>query len=274
MTGIVGPAMSILDLKTVQCRIVDGVGWLRLNRPQALNAWTRQLGDDMLEALDGFASDPAVRVIVVTGAGRAFSSGADLKDEASLRPDGGFDVLTPLRESYNPFLLRVRTVPKPVIAAVNGPAVGIGCSLALACDLIVAAQSAYFLLAFVNIGLGLDGGASQSLLERVGQARAFEMAFLGERIGSDRALEWGMVNQVVADEELHSTVAELASRLAAGPPGSFAAIKRTINERAYAGFAELLDLEAVLQQERAGSRDFMEGVLSFTEKRPPSFTGE
>ena len=266
--------MAILDLKTVQCRIVDGVGWMTLNRPQALNAWIRRLGDDMLEALDGFASDPAVRVIVVTGAGRAFSSGADLKDETSVALDGSVDVLTPLRESYNPFLLRVRTVPKPVIAAVNGPAAGIGCSLALACDLIVAAQSAYFLLAFVNIGLGLDGGASQSLPQRVGQARAFEMAYLGERIGSDQALEWGMVNQVVADEELRSTVTELAARLAAGPPGSFATIKRTINERAYAGFAELLDLEAVLQQERAGSRDFREGVLAFAEKRSPTFTGE
>ena len=259
----------------MQCRIRDGVGWMTLNRPQALNAWIRQLADDMLEALNGFAADPAVRVIVITGAGRAFSSGADLKGGGvDVTDDGSFDVLTTLRESYNPLMVRVRTVPKPVIAAVNGPAVGIGCSLALAADLIVAAQSAYFMLAFVNIGLGLDGGASQSLLERVGQARAFEMAYLGERIGSGQALDWGMVNQVVADEELEAAVTDLAARLAAGPPGSYATIKRTINERAYAGFAELLDLEAVLQQERAVSKDFQEGVLSFTEKRTPAFTGE
>ncbi len=266
--------MSVLDLHTVKCRIVDGVGWMTLNRPSALNAWNRQLGDDMLEAINGFAHHPAVRVIVITGAGRAFSSGADLKDESMIGADGGVDVLTPLRESYNPFLYRVRTVAKPVIAAVNGPAAGIGCSLALACDLIVAAQSAYFLLAFVNIGLGLDGGASQSLVERVGQARAFEMAYLGERVDAERALRWGLVNQVVADEEFEATVTALGERLAAGPPGSYAAIKRTINERAYAGFAEMLDLEAVLQQERAGSQDFREGVMAFTQKRAASFTGE
>lgn len=269
-----GPRVGILDLHTVQCRIVDGVGTMTLNRPRALNAWNRQLGDDMLEAISGFARDRAVRVIVLTGAGRAFSSGADLKDESTISPEGAVDVLTPLREAYNPFLLRVRTVPKPVIAAVNGPAAGIGCSLALACDLIVAAQSAYFLLAFVNIGLGLDGGASQSLVARVGQARAFEMAYLGERIGAERALQWGMVNQVVADDELSVAVTALARRLAAGPPGAYATIKRTLNDRAYAGFAELLDLEAVLQQERAASADFREGVTAFAQKRPASFTGE
>jgi 2-(1,2-epoxy-1,2-dihydrophenyl)acetyl-CoA isomerase len=265
--------MSALDLQTVQCRIIDGVGWMTLNRPAQLNAWIRQLGDDMLEALRGFQSDPAVRAIVITGAGRAFSSGADLKNEETIRPDGTVDVLTPLRESYNPVLLTVRTMPKPVIAAVNGPAAGIGCSLALACDLVVASQSAYFLLAFVNIGLGLDGGASQSLVERVGQARAFEMAFLGERVPSGQALEWGIVNQVVADEELESTVTELAARLVAGPPSSYATIKRTINARAYAGFAELLDLEAELQQGQAETKDFQEGVTAFAEKRPPKFAG-
>jgi 2-(1,2-epoxy-1,2-dihydrophenyl)acetyl-CoA isomerase len=125
----------------------------------------------------------------------------------------------------------------------------------------------------VNIGLGLDGGASQSLLARVGQARAFEMAYLGERIPSDRALDWGMVNQVVADEELVDAVSELATRLTNGPPGSYATIKRTINACAYDGFAELLDLEAVLQQERVESPDFREGALAFAEKRPARFTG-
>ena len=266
--------MSALDLETVKCRVADGVGWMTLDRPGQLNAWTRRLGDDMLEAIHGFASDPAVRAVVITGAGRAFSSGADLKDPELIRPDGTVDVLTPLREAYNPFLLAVRTISKPVIAAVNGPAVGIGCSLALACDLIVAAQSAYFLLAFVNVGLGLDGGASQSLLQRIGQARTFEMAFLGERVGSEQALEWGLVNQIVSDEELTAAVSELAGRLAVGPPGSYAAIKRTVNARAYDGFAQQLDLEATLQQERVESRDFREGVAAFSEKRAASFTGE
>ena len=273
-TAIWCALVSVLDLKTVQCRIEAGVGTMTLNRPDSLNAWTRQLGDDMLEALAGFAAAPDVRAIVVTGAGRAFSSGADLKGGVEPLPDGGVDVLTPLRESFNPLLERLRTVPKPVIAAVNGVAAGIGCSLALACDLIVAAESSYFLLAFVNVGLGLDGGVSQSLTARVGAARAFEMAYLGERVSAAQALEWGMVNRVVANDGLGAAAAEIAGRLAAGPPGSYAAIKRTINAQSYAGFAELLDLEAVVQQERATSRDFIEGVVAFTEKRAPRFTGE
>jgi 2-(1,2-epoxy-1,2-dihydrophenyl)acetyl-CoA isomerase len=265
--------MSVLDLQTVRCHVQDGVGTMTLNRPDALNAWIPRLGDDMLEALDAFAHDRAVRVIVVTGAGRAFSSGADLKafDVAS---DGTIDVLTPLRESYNPVLQRVRTVAKPVIAAVNGPAAGIGCSLALACDLVVAAASAYFLLAFVNVGLTLDGGVAQSLTARAGAGRALEMGLLGDRIDAPRALAWGLANQIADDDGFGNAVAQLAGRLAAGAPGAFAAIKRSVNRHAYAGFAEQLDAEAVLQQERVNSRDAREGVLAFTEKRPPHFTGE
>jgi 2-(1,2-epoxy-1,2-dihydrophenyl)acetyl-CoA isomerase len=266
--------MSVLNLETVELRHADGVAWIVLNRPDALNAWTRQLGEELILALDDAAADPGVRAIVLTGAGRAFSSGADLKADRGLTANGSPDVLTVLREVYNPLILRVRTLPKPVIAAVNGPAVGIGCSLALAADLIVAAEAAYFLLAFVNIGLGLDGGASQTLIARLGHAQAFEIAYLGERIPAAKALGWGLINEVVEGSELEPRVSQLAARLAAGPPGSYASIKRTINDRAYAGFEELLELEAVLQQERAESKDFVEGVLSFMQKRPPQFTGE
>jgi 2-(1,2-epoxy-1,2-dihydrophenyl)acetyl-CoA isomerase len=251
----------------------DRVAWISFNRPEALNAWTHQLGRELLAAVDDAAADPEIRAIVLTGAGRAFSSGADLKAGGVADEDGKPDVLTPLREIYHPLILRVRTVPKPVVAAVNGPAVGIGCSLALAADLIVAAQSAYFLLAFVNIGLGLDGGASQTLTARVGHARAFEIAYLGERISAPQALEWNLINEVVDDDRLHPRVTELTLKLAAGPPGSYASIKRTINERAYAGFADLLDLEARMQQERASSADFVEGVLAFMQKRPANFSG-
>jgi 2-(1,2-epoxy-1,2-dihydrophenyl)acetyl-CoA isomerase len=265
--------MSVLNLETVDLARSDRVAWITMNRPDALNAWTRQLGLEMIRALDDAAADPEVRAIVVTGAGRAFSSGADLKAGGLVGDDGKPDVLTELREVYNPLILRVRTVPKPVIAAVNGPAVGIGCSLALASDLIVAARSAYFLLAFVNIGLGLDGGASHTLASRVGHARAFEIAYLGERIAAERALGWNMINEVVDDEQLEPRVNELAQKLSAGPPGSYATIKRTIHDRAYAGFEQLLDFEAVLQQERASSSDFMEGVLAFMQKRPANFTG-
>lgn len=267
--------MSVLNLETIACRRSGAVAWLTLNRPDALNAWTRQLGEELTRALDQAAADRKVRAIVLTGAGRAFSSGADLRTGLDgLTDSGAPDVRTPLREVYHPLILRVRTLAKPVIAAVNGPAVGIGCSLALAADLIVAARSAYFLMAFVNIGLGLDGGASQSLVARVGHARALEIAYLGERIGAEQALAWGLVNRVVDDGELERAVTELAERLAAGPPGAYAAIKRSINHRSYAGFAELLDLEADLQQERAASQDFVEGATAFLQKRPPRFTGD
>jgi 2-(1,2-epoxy-1,2-dihydrophenyl)acetyl-CoA isomerase len=253
--------------------LAGGVATITLNRPEKLNAIRWAMVRGITDWVTALGDDPAVRVIVITGAGRAFSSGADLRAGVA-GSDGRPDVRSPLREVYHPLIMRVRTVPKPVIAAVNGPAVGIGCSLALASDLIVVARSAYFLMAFVNIGLGLDGGASQTLVERVGHARAFEIAYLGERIPAQTALDWGLVNQVVDDNEFEATLRALAARLAAGPPGSYAAIKRTINARAYDGFDALLDLEADVQQERASSRDFAEGVLAFLQKRPAEFTGE
>jgi 2-(1,2-epoxy-1,2-dihydrophenyl)acetyl-CoA isomerase len=261
-------------LQTVDYAVADGVATITLNRPDALNAWVRELGEELVAALDRAADDPAVRVVVLTGAGRAFSSGADLKEGGEFDKHGKPDVLTRLRAVYNPAIVKVRTLPKPVVAAVNGPAVGIGCSLALAADLVIAADSAYFLLAFVNIGLTVDGGSSASLAARVGHARAFEMAFLGERIDARKAESWGLVNRVVADDELAAATGALTARLAAGPPGSYAATKKLINDRLYPGLEEHLDVEAVLQQERAVSADFMEGVLAFMQKRPANFTGE
>jgi 2-(1,2-epoxy-1,2-dihydrophenyl)acetyl-CoA isomerase len=268
-----GDPMLSQELGTVELESVDRVAWIVLNRPEALNAWTTELGEDMRSALEQAAADPGTRAIVFTGAGRAFSSGADLKSGGVMDKHGKPQVRRALRDVYNPLIHRVRTVAKPVIAAVNGPAVGIGCSLALACDLVVAADSAYFLLAFVNIGLGLDGGASQTLSARVGHARAFEIAYLGERIGAAQALQWGLVNRVVGDDQLRDAAQTLGAKLAAGPPGSYAAIKRTINHRLYDGFEELLELEAEVQQERASSSDFVEGVLAFMQKRPAQFTG-
>ncbi|HLH64752.1 MAG TPA: enoyl-CoA hydratase-related protein [Solirubrobacteraceae bacterium] len=255
--------------QTVRVARDGGVAWITLNRPRTLNAWNVALGRELAAALREAEGDPAVRALVLTGAGRAFSSGADLREGH----DDARDVHDALTDLYHPLILSVRTLPKPVIAAVNGPAVGIGCSLALACDLVVAARSAYLLLAFVNIGLGLDGGASHTLLERAGHARAFEMALLGERVEAERALEWGLINRVVDDERLHEEVAGLAAKLAAGPPGAHAAIKRALNARAYEGFERALELEARLQSERASSADFAEGVAAFAQRRTPRFTG-
>jgi 2-(1,2-epoxy-1,2-dihydrophenyl)acetyl-CoA isomerase len=263
-----------IQLETVDVRLADGVATVELNRPEALNAWNKQLGLDLLAALRHVAENDAARAVVLTGAGRAFSSGADLKDfGVELTPEGRPDVYKTLTEIYHPIMHAIRDLPKPVIARVNGPAVGIGCSLALCCDLIVAAQSAYFLLAFVNIGLVPDGGSSLFVPTRVGIARATEMAMLGERIAAEQALEWGLINRAVPDERLDEVLAALAQRLASGPTRSYAGAKRQFNNWLYARMAEQLELEAQLQREMTGTDDFMEGTMAFVEKRPASFSG-
>ncbi len=250
------------------------VATIELNRPQALNAWNQQFGLDLLAAVRRVGEEESVRAVLIVGAGRAFSSGADLKDlGADLTPDGRPDVYKTLTERYHPIIHAIRELPLPVVACVNGPAVGIGCSLALCCDLVLAAQSAYFLLAFVNIGLVPDGGSSLFVPSRVGMARATEMAMLGERVSAEQALEWGLVNRVVPDERVREEAAALTARLAAGPTRSYAGTKRQLNSWLYARMDEQLELEAQLQREMAGSDDFVEGVTAFVQKRPPRFSG-
>jgi 2-(1,2-epoxy-1,2-dihydrophenyl)acetyl-CoA isomerase len=244
-----------------------------LNRPEALNAWNEQFGRDLLDAVTTVAEDDTLRALLITGAGRGFSSGADLKEQRSTTDDGVPDLSARLKEVYHPIITGLREMPKPVVAAVNGPAVGIGCSLALAADLIVAAESAYFLLAFVNIGLVPDGGSTAFLPARTGYARAAEMAMLGERVPAEQALDWGLVNRVVPDGELEATSSELLNRLANGPTRSYAGAKRLLNRRMYADLAGQLEAEADAQREQGKTQDFIEGVLAFAEKRPPDFTG-
>jgi 2-(1,2-epoxy-1,2-dihydrophenyl)acetyl-CoA isomerase len=261
--------------QTVNVLRDGGATTLQLNRPEALNAWNAQFGSDLLAALREAADDDSVRAVVITGAGRGFSSGADLKDISGgdTAADGRPDVYKTLTERYHPIMQTIREMPKPVLASVNGPAVGIGCSLALCCDLIVAAQSAYFLLAFVNIGLVPDGGSSLFVPTRIGMARATELSMLGERLSAERALEWGLVNRVIADEQLGEETAALAARLAAGPTRSYAGTKRQLNNWLYARMDEQLELEARIQQEMASSDDFLEGAMAFAQKRPARFGG-
>jgi 2-(1,2-epoxy-1,2-dihydrophenyl)acetyl-CoA isomerase len=264
-----------LDLETVGLRIdAAGLASIELNRPRALNAWNQQLGLDLLAALARVGESRA-RAAVITGAGRAFSSGADLKDFSGgeLTASGRPDVYKTLTERYHPIMRAVRELPLPVVAAVNGPAVGIGCSLALCCDLIVAARGAYFLLAFVNIGLVPDGGSSLFVPSRVGMARASEMALLGERVSSEQALQWGLINRVVEDERLPTEARALAERLASGPTGAYAGAKRQLNSWLYARMDEQLELEARIQREMAESEDFVEGAMAFVEKRAARFEG-
>ena len=253
--------------------LADGVGTIELNRPAALNAWTPELGRELLAALRAGAADPAVRAIVITGAGRAFSSGADLRGaREELRP-GVTDFGIRLRTIYNPVILAVRDAPKPVLAAVNGAAAGIGASLALACDLIVAAESAYLLLAFVNVGLIPDGAAAYLLAARAGYSRAAELAMLGERLPAARALDWGVINAVYPDVEFRERAAALGARLAAGPTIAHASMKRALRAGSHDRLAEALERDAALQQSAGASADHAEGVAAFREKRPPRFSG-
>jgi 2-(1,2-epoxy-1,2-dihydrophenyl)acetyl-CoA isomerase len=269
--------MSDTDTHTpaVKTHTDGGVRTIELNRPEALNAWNRALGEELLAALRDARDEPSVRAVLITGAGRAFSSGADLKDFSGgeLTPSGRPDVYKTLTERYHPIMQSIREMEKPVIAAVNGPAVGIGCSLALCCDLILAAQSSYLLLAFVNIGLVADGGSSLFVPSRVGFARASEMALLGERVPAEQALQWGLINRVLPDAQLAEAARELAARLAAGPTRSYAGTKRQLNRWLYSGMAEQLELEAQTQREMAETDDFLEGAMAFVEKRPARFAG-
>jgi 2-(1,2-epoxy-1,2-dihydrophenyl)acetyl-CoA isomerase len=246
---------------------------LELNRPERLNAWNRQFALDLLAAVNTVGGDPDVRVALITGAGRGFSSGADLRDGFERTPSGHPDVYSVLTERYHPIMVGIREMAKPVVAAVNGAAVGIGLSLALVCDLVVAAESAYFLLAFVNIGLVPDGGSSLFVPSRVGFARATEMAMLGERIGARQALEWGLINQVWPDEEFVTRADELVARLADGPTRSYAGTKRQLNRWLYHRMGEQFEVEARMQQEMAASGDFVEGVTAFVQNRDARFTG-
>jgi len=260
--------------ETIDLRVDGAAATIELNRPESLNAWNERFGLDLGDAIETAASDDAVRAVMITGAGRAFSSGADLKEQRAQGEDGLPDLSKRLKEIYHPVIIGIREMPKPAIAAVNGPAVGIGCSLALACDLVLAAESAYFLLAFVNIGLVPDGGSTSTVPARAGFARATEMAMLGERVTAPQALEWGLVNRVVADDELAGEAGALLARMAAGPTTSYAGAKRLLNRVWYAELADQLEAEADQQREQGHSADFIEGVLAFVEKREARFTGK
>jgi 2-(1,2-epoxy-1,2-dihydrophenyl)acetyl-CoA isomerase len=246
---------------------------LELNRPERMNAWNDQFSDDLLAAIKAVTDDPEIRAVAVTGAGRAFSSGLDLKEAAEQAGDRLIDVYGLLTERYHPLITGLRLMPKPVVAAVNGPAAGIGLSLALACDLVVAAESAFFQLVFANIGLVPDGGSSLFVPARVGFTRAAELAMLGERVDARTAKDWGLINRVWPDAEFAEQSDALLDRLASGATQSYAGTKRQLNHWMYERMDAQLEFEAGIQRELAASGDFAEGVAAFVAKRPPRFTG-
>lgn len=248
----------------------EGVAAITLNRPKSLNAYNMQMHQELTRAIHDAAEDDQVRCIVLKGSGRGFSAGADLsvfKDTES--PDyGAF-----LRDTYNPLLMRMAEVEKPIVAALHGPAFGAGLSLALACDFRIAADNATLCMAFINIGLVPDAGASFFLPRIVGYSQALEMAMLGETYTADQAKSMGMINRVVPAAELESATKEFARRLAQAPTRALSGIKRNFLKSFEKDLPALLEAEAREQSACGRSVDHIEGVTAFFQKRTPTFTG-
>lgn len=260
-----------MTYETIRFDIADAVATIILNRPDRLNAAPPAMFDEIAHALDNL--DDA-RVVLITGAGRAFCAGADLagRDE-SQSISGGEGAYRALTRSYNPTLMKLAQLNMPVVTAVNGAAAGVGCSLALASDFAIAGKSAYFLQAFVNIGLVPDGGASWMLARLIGKARATQMMLLGERIGAEQAENWGLIYKAVEDAALIDEARALAVRLANGPTVALGLMRRGLAAALESDYASALATEAMNQRIAGNSADAMEGALSFLQKRKPAFKG-
>lgn len=266
--------MSAND-KVVLVENDGGVRTITLNRPEVYNAFSEGLLIALGKAVRDAAKDKSVRCLVITGAGKAFCSGQDLAElKERYQSDEPLELGRHLRKTYNPLIAQLRTMEKPVIAAVNGVAAGAGCSLALACDLRIAAESASFMQAFVHVGVVPDSGGTFMLPRLVGVARAMEMAFTGRKVKAAEAQVMGLVNQIVPDDELASTTADLAKQLAALPTRAIGLTKRAINAAWTNDLETHLDYEAMLQTTAGKTKDHREGVVAFIEKRKPVFTGE
>jgi 2-(1,2-epoxy-1,2-dihydrophenyl)acetyl-CoA isomerase len=260
-------------LSDVLYGVSEGIAVITFNRPQALNAMTPNLMIELAKAFDAAEKDDAVRAIVLTGNGRGFCSGADLAATQANPPlddKGRLDLGLILEQYYNPLILKMRAMPKPIVSAVNGMAAGAGANLGLMADIVIAARSAYFLQAFVNVGLIPDAGGTWILPRLVGAQRAMGMALLGERLSAEKAKEWGLIWDVVDDDQVLSHALSLARRLADGPLAV-----RHIKHAMYAAdgstLAQSLDLERDMQRICGQSHDFMEGAMAFVQKRKANF---
>ncbi|WP_433477399.1 enoyl-CoA hydratase-related protein [Spirillospora sp. CA-142024] len=258
--------------ETVLYDVSDGVGTITLNRPDGMNSLTAEMKEALRAAVVRAAADPAVRAVVLTGAGRAFCAGQDLREHGdNLAAGKGLD--DTVRRHYNPIVLAIAGMRKPVVAAVNGVAAGAGASLAFACDLVVASDRARFATAFTGIGLAPDSGMSWTLQRLVGRAKAAELLLLGEPVKAPEALEMGLVTRVVPADELAPASVELARRLASGPTVSYGAVKAALDFAATHDLASALEREAELQDECEKTSDHHNATEAFLKKQQPTFEG-
>jgi 2-(1,2-epoxy-1,2-dihydrophenyl)acetyl-CoA isomerase len=263
-----------MSFSTILLDTSEGVARLTLNRPDVLNAFNAEMRRELREAFEQIRTDPAIRGVILTGAGRGFSAGQDLKERLDEYQAGQAPVLgETLRQEYNPLIVAMRSLPKPIVGAINGVAAGAGCSLALACDLRVAADNASFLQAFVRIGLVPDSGSSFFLPQLIGMARAAEMMLLAEPVSAQRAEQMGLVNRVVPAAELLAAAHEMAGKLARLPTKAIGQAKRQLNLALSGGLEAVLAEEAEGQAMASQTQDHLEGVRAFLDKRTPNFQG-
>jgi 2-(1,2-epoxy-1,2-dihydrophenyl)acetyl-CoA isomerase len=258
------------DLETLLISTSGAVRTITLNRPERCNAFTEAMHRELGAALKDAGGDASVRAVILTGSGKAFCSGQDLKE---VQEQPGRNLGDSLRKNYNPNIRRLRALEKPVIAALNGVAAGAGFSLALACDLRLAAASASFTEVFVHVGLIPDSGSTWFLPRLVGYHRAFDLCSTGRKIGAEEALRLNLVDEVLPDEALFVRAQELAARYTEAPAKAIALLKRALNHNAAGSLDAALDYEAQLQEICGGSEDYREGVAAFIEKRKPRYTG-
>ena len=262
-----------MSYETILYDVVGGVLTLTLNRPESYNACNEQLTTDLRDALRAAEKDSAVRAILLTGAGKAFCSGQDLKEAPEPGSGSRRSLADSLQRRYNPIIRKLRAIPLPVITAINGVAAGAGCSLALAGDMRLMSEEAYLLQAFINIGLVPDSGSSSFLVSTVGYAKAFEIATLGEKISASEALRLGLVNRVFSSDTLLDEATELAARYAAGPTKAYAYIKKMLDKAETFSLDETLHYEVFMQEAAGRTSDYNEGVTAFVEKRKANFSG-